>query len=157
MGWFGKKNISARDASVQFVEATMIATIQQWPTLVTHLREGLLADTTFLDDRWTQFEFAMAAMVIQAQAVENLISAEAAARVKQHMRDSLGAVEETGEAAIDAFDAYEYAVARASVTMNMFPDEIAILLCHRCNAPRVASNPLSISVLSLELIQVNLG
>ncbi|MGB5196443.1 MAG: hypothetical protein WBN64_05190 [Candidatus Deferrimicrobium sp.] len=72
MGLFGKQKISETAIAGQFVLHVCRGVEESWPKIAEELRELFRDDASVLDDQFAPFEFALAVVATQMQALPNL-------------------------------------------------------------------------------------
>ena len=95
MRLFGKPKLSEAEAAGQVVMSLFRALPGSWPSIADGLRPMLGDDASVLDDDLASYEFALAALAIQLQALPNLLPADQARRIRGHVLECL-AIEELG-------------------------------------------------------------
>jgi len=85
MGLFGKKKLSEAEAAGQFVLMATNGAQQNWPEIASELNGMLNAEDSFSDDQYAGFEFVLAVIATQIQALPNLLSADQASRVREYV------------------------------------------------------------------------
>jgi hypothetical protein len=111
MGLFGKPRISEAEVASQFVITILSYVRDSWPAIVEDLRPLFAlkgTDTAVLSDTCATYEFGLAAMTIQLQALRNVIGGSSAQRIRAHVFCCLQ-TEELGSYPIDAIAEYEQA------------------------------------------------
>ena len=95
MGLFGKKKMSEREAAEVFVNTIVITANEQWPAIVGQLNEtSKLSSGVNLGFDYPETAantFAIAVMAVELQALENLLPARQAARVREHSLEAMSA------------------------------------------------------------------
>ena len=114
----------------KFVLAILTRVQPEWPAIVAELRGILQEPLDALDDVWTQFEFAMAVVAVEMQALPNLLPADQARRIRQHVLTCLR-TPNVGPAKIEAVEAYEQAWTKAMADAELPFGSVAALLCER--------------------------
>lgn len=128
---FSKGTISEVSAAGTFVSDIMSRVRSEWTTIIGEL-EPILEDTDrrTLNDNWATYEFALAALTMEAQAMQNLLPPDQARRVREHILRALDAPDLDG-AGVEAFRSYE-AAWRQGVERNELPfDPVVSLLFDR--------------------------
>ena len=85
MALFGKKKLSEVEAAGQFVIMVTKGSQQHWPEIARELNGMLKAENSIPEDQWTSFEFVLAVIATQIQALPNLLSADQASRVREYV------------------------------------------------------------------------
>ncbi len=85
MGLFGKKKLSEVKAAGQFVLMVSKGVQQHWPDIASDLNGMLNAEDSISDDHYAGFEFVLAVIASQIQALPNLLSADQASRVRDYI------------------------------------------------------------------------
>ena len=89
MGLFGKEKLSEAEAAGQFVLAITKSVQQRWPEIANELTELLPEIGPVPDSPHASFEFALAVVATQIQALPNLLSDEQATRIREHVLQCL--------------------------------------------------------------------
>ena len=105
MGLFGKKRVSELEAAALFVHETLKTVRDRWAAASGEFRFLLEDQAELLDDPWVQYEFAMAVIAVQSQALPNLLPAPRAVVIHALIRQCLDVPELDG-VGVDAFDVY---------------------------------------------------
>ena len=106
MGLFGKKKITETEIASQFVIALAKEVEKCWPTIVKELRQLLQSDQVISDDEDANFEFTLAVIATQIQALPNLLKQEQASRIRNYILMFFSS-RELGSFAKEAIDAYQ--------------------------------------------------
>ena len=85
MGLFGKKKLSEIEASGQFVLMVTKGARQHWPEIASELKGMFQAEDSISDDQHASFEFVLAVIALQIQALPNLLAADQATRVREYV------------------------------------------------------------------------
>jgi hypothetical protein len=107
MGLFGKPKISEFEAAVKFTLNITAEVKQAWPRVVEVLASMLGEDAEVLQDPWAQYDFALAAIAMQLQAVTNLLP-ENAPRIRAHVLECLH-IDDLGTYPEDSIAEYQQA------------------------------------------------
>jgi hypothetical protein len=108
MGLFGKPKISEEVIAGQFVLHVCRGVEESWPKITDELRQLLHDDASVLDDQFAPFEFALAVIATQMQALSNLLPADQAGRLRSHIIRCLCS-DELGTYPKEALDEYQAA------------------------------------------------
>jgi hypothetical protein len=85
MGLFGKEKLSEVEAAGQFV-ISMVKPIQkEWSGIAAELTQMLQLKQPISTDRYAAFEFALAVIALEIQALPNLLPATQAGRIREHV------------------------------------------------------------------------
>lgn len=93
MGLFGKKKLSEIKASGQFVLMVTKGVRQHWPEIASELKGILQAEDSISDDQSASFEFVLAVIATQIQALPNLLAADQASRVREYVMQCISSPE----------------------------------------------------------------
>lgn len=93
MALFGKKKLSEIEAAGQFVIMVTKGVQQHWPEIASELKGVLQAEDSISDDQYAGFEFALAVIAVQIQALPNLLPAEQASRVREYVMQCISSPE----------------------------------------------------------------
>ena len=87
MGLFGKKKLSEIQSAGQFVLMVTKNVQHNWPEIAKDLNSILMlhAENTISDDHLAGFEFALAVIATQLQALPNLLPSDQANRIRDHV------------------------------------------------------------------------
>ncbi len=108
MGLFGEPKISEAVIAGQFVIHVCKGVQESWPKIVDELRQLFRDDASVLDDEFAPFEFALAVVATQMQALPNLLPPDQAARLRSHIVRCLCS-DEVGTYPTEAIDEYQLA------------------------------------------------
>lgn len=103
-----KRRVSETEATATFVRHIFVVTRAEWDRIRDQLAPFLSeSDRLTLNDTWTEYEFAVACIALEAQSVRNLLPIEQAQRIWLYLRDVLDAPElnRVGVEALAAYDA----------------------------------------------------
>ena len=128
MWLFGKKKVSETTIAGQFVFYVCHGVEESWPKIAEELRELFRGDASVLDDQDAPFEFALAVVSIQMQALPNLLSADQAARIRSHIVSCLCSDDKLGTYPAEAIDEYQAAWDRSLQVPEPGFDGIASVL-----------------------------
>jgi hypothetical protein len=103
-----KPRLSEAEAVQQFVLYILRGVEESWPQIAEQLREGFTEDAPRLDDQSTSFEFCLAVIASQIQALPNLLSADQAQRIRSQIVRCLS-TEALGSYPSEAIDEYQAA------------------------------------------------
>jgi hypothetical protein len=93
MGLFGKKKLSEIEAAGQFVLMVTKGVQQHWPEIASELRGMFQAEDSISDDQYASFEFVLAVIATQIQALPNLLAADQASRVREYIMQCISSPE----------------------------------------------------------------
>jgi hypothetical protein len=93
MGLFGKKKLSEIEVAGQFVLVVTKGVQRHWPEIVNELKSILQAEDFISDDRYASFEFALAVIASQIQALPNLLPSDQARRIREYVMQCLSSPE----------------------------------------------------------------
>lgn len=79
---FGKKKMSENEAAGQFVFMTIDSVQKQWPDIVNDLKNIIPFEESILEDHNAVFEFVLAVIATQLQALPNLLPTDQANRIR---------------------------------------------------------------------------
>lgn len=99
MGLFWKPRISESEAARRFVTAILHGVRQHWSKVSEQFR-SMMHVSTKLDTPWATLEFALAAIAVQMQALENLLPQEQAGRIRGNVVTYLAGAELFSEAEV---------------------------------------------------------
>jgi hypothetical protein len=85
MGIFGKKKLSEIQSAGQFVLMVTKGVQHNWPEIAKELNILLEAEDTISDDKFAGFEFTLAVIAIQLQALPNLLPSDQANRIREYV------------------------------------------------------------------------
>lgn len=154
----GKPKLREGEVAALFVRTLLQETLAAWPTLVGQWRELLQVELRKLDSKWAEFEFGMACIAIQAQAIVNLFPKEQAARLSAAVLAVLDAPD-LASAGLEAYSVYSAAWTDALQANTRPHDAIAAVFFDRVglrDAVDVAGvkfkDPLLLIVLSSSMV-----
>lgn len=93
MGLFGEKKLTEIEAAGQFVLMVTKGFQQQWPQIVKEIKGIFQAEDAILNDEYASFEFVLAVIACQIQALPNLLSADQASRIREYVMQCLSSPE----------------------------------------------------------------
>ena len=108
MGLHGEKKLSEFEAAVMFGLMITKGVKQHWPEIASELKGMLLIEDSFLDDQYASFEFGLAVIANQIQALPNLLPADQASRVREYVMQCISSPE-LGEYPREAIQEYQNA------------------------------------------------
>ena len=85
MGLHGEKKLSEFEAAVMFGLMITKGVKQHWPEIASELKAMLQAEDSISDDQYACFEFALAVIATQIQALPNLVPADQASRLREYV------------------------------------------------------------------------
>ena len=85
MGLFGNKKLSEVEAAGQFVLMVSRNAQQHWPSFAKELNTVLNEGARIPDTQQAAFEFVLAVIATQIQALPNLLPSDQASRVREHV------------------------------------------------------------------------
>jgi hypothetical protein len=89
MGLFGKKSLTEIEVAGQFVLAVAEGVHQQWPEIVNELKRTLQPEDPISDDRYAGFEFSLAVIAVEIQALPDLLPSDQASRIREFVMQCL--------------------------------------------------------------------
>jgi hypothetical protein len=111
MGLFGKKRVTAEEAGVLFVHDCLILARERWPLVHDDLRAvlgGHVDDVDeFLNENWTSFYFALAAIGCELQAARNLLPRDTGSRAVAAALATLGKNKDVGAIATNLVESVD--------------------------------------------------
>lgn len=93
MELFGKKRLSELEAAGQFVIAITKGVQEQWPSVAAELNEIFQSDNSIPKDEYAGFEFALAVLSTQIQALNNLLPKDQADRIREYILQCISSPE----------------------------------------------------------------
>lgn len=108
MGLFGKKKLTEVEAAGQFVLMVTKGVQEQWPQMVKELREIFQTEDAISNDQYASFEFVLAVIACQIQALPNLFSTDQASRIREYVMQCI-ASPELGDYPREALKEYQSA------------------------------------------------
>mgnify|MGYP001620200477 CR=1 FL=1 len=130
MHMFGRRKMNEADASILFVQSILKAGRDTWPGLVRNVQSLLEHDTAKINQDLAAFEFSIACLACQAEAIPNLFPGQQGARILWHTLDTIRNLP-FGGVAIEAFGNYKTTWSRALEQGEIPSDAVANLLCER--------------------------
>lgn len=86
MGLFGKEKLSEIEVAGQFVVMVAKGAQQRWPEIANDLKDMFNTEDSISGDvRYACFEFVLAVISLQIQALPNLLPADQAHRIRQYI------------------------------------------------------------------------
>ena len=131
MGLFGKKKVAEHQAAGAFVVGVLQHARGAWP-MVVEQHKALLAKKgdVLADDAWAAFEFAVAVLVVESQAIANVLPADQAERVVSFVLRSIDSPDLKGQGS-EAFGQYSDAWTGALEDNEMPFNAVAAVLYDR--------------------------
>ena len=108
MGLFGKEKLSEVEVAGQFVISIMKPIQQEWPKVAAELTRMLQLKQPISTDQYAAFEFAIAVIALQIQALPNLLPPAQAGRIREHVMQCISSPD-LGSYPREAIDAYQSA------------------------------------------------
>src|SRR5437773_1689918 len=108
MELFGKKRLTETEAAGQFVLLVTKGVQQHWPQIVKELKGIFQAEDAISNDQYASFEFALAVIASQIQALPNLLPSHQASRIREYVLQCLSSPE-LGSYPRDAIEEYQNA------------------------------------------------
>lgn len=102
-----KKKMGGKEAAALFVDMSLMTVDKNWKELSVFLEK--LMETKIEDELTAKFEYAMALIAVQMQALPKLLPMAQALRVRNHLMEYLQSKSEEGRYAIDLIKKYEEA------------------------------------------------
>lgn len=93
MSLFGKKKLSEIEAAGQFVIMITKDVQQHWPEIARELKGILQAEDSISDDQYAGFEYVLAVIAVQIQALPNLLPADQASRIREYIMQCISSPE----------------------------------------------------------------
>ena len=127
----GKRSIAEHRAAASFVTDTIENAERAWPSVVEQLKSSFQLDIADLaSDNWAMFEFGLAVLAIESQAIANLMPSEQATRILSWVVRYLDGPELEG-AGKESFKAYGEAWTKAVEEADIPFTAVASVLCDR--------------------------
>ncbi len=108
MGLFGKKKLQEIEAASQFVLMVTKDVQRHWSEIANELKDMFQAEDSMADDQYAGFEFVLAVIACQIQALPNLLPADQASRIREHVMQCISSPE-LGEYPREAIHEYQNA------------------------------------------------
>ncbi len=108
MELFSKEKLSEVEAAGQFVISMVKPIQQEWSGVAAELTQMLQLKQPISTDRYAAFEFALAVIALEIQALPNLLSAAQADRIREHVLGCISSPD-LGSYPRDAIDEYQTA------------------------------------------------
>jgi hypothetical protein len=108
VGLFGKQRITEIEAAGQFVLAITKGVYDHWPSMARELNELPESGKPISEDQYAAFEFVLAVIAFQIQALPNLLSKEQADRIRNYILQCIS-TEELGSYPSDTIPEYQTA------------------------------------------------
>jgi len=108
MGLFGKERVSEAEAAAVFVGSILLSVQKNWPQITSQFTPFLRRVPEHLNSEWSQYEFALASIALQIQALPNLLPPDQAERVRSFVFACLAAPE-LGSEPLEVIELYENA------------------------------------------------
>jgi hypothetical protein len=108
MGFLGKKKIKEIEAAGQFVMAIMRGVQEYWPSVAQELNQLFQSDEAISEDQHAGFEFSLAVISSQIQALPNLLNKQQADRIREYILQCISSPE-LGSYPRDAIEDYQTA------------------------------------------------
>ena len=109
MWTFGKKKMEEQKAVALFLIDIMKNTKEQWPNISTELNDTLRLEQQIPNSPSAGFEFAIAVIAIQVQAIRNLLPQDQSHRIIRYMVDFFTSSEGYGEYVQETLQFYQNA------------------------------------------------
>lgn len=93
MGLFGRKKLSEIEAAGQFVLMVTKGVQQHWPKIAKELKGMFQTEESFSDDQNAGFEFVLAVIATQIQALPNLLPPDQASRIREYVMQCISSPE----------------------------------------------------------------
>ena len=128
---FGKKKITEIEAAGLFVIAITKNIQEYWPSIAQELNQFLIEDQNVLpEDAFAGYEFCLAVIACQLQALPNLLNEEQAKRIREYVLQCISSPEH-GSYPKDTIEEYQSGW-DASLKKGKIPFEsIAYILFHK--------------------------
>lgn len=88
---FGKKKLSEIEVAGQFVLMVFKGVQQQWPKIANDLKSMFQEENSLTDNQYDSYEFALAVIATQIQALSNLLPSEQANRIREYIMQGISA------------------------------------------------------------------
>lgn len=85
MGLFGKEKLSEVEAAGMFVISILRPIQQEWPGVAAELTRMLQLAQPLPTDQYAAFEFALAVIALEIQAIPNLLPPSQASRIREYV------------------------------------------------------------------------
>ena len=86
---FGKKKLSEIEVAGQFVLMVFKGVQQQWPKIANDLKSMFQEENFLTDNQYDSYEFALAVIATQIQALPNLLPSEQANRIREYIMQGI--------------------------------------------------------------------
>lgn len=104
---FGKEKLSEIEAAALFIVSIFKDVQQYWPEISSELNDMFKLEKQISNDSFAGFEFALAVVTIQMQALNNLLKEDQAKRIKKHIHTFVSASEDVGEYSAKTIQLYQ--------------------------------------------------
>ncbi|MBN1515274.1 hypothetical protein JXA32_01770 [Candidatus Sumerlaeota bacterium] len=121
MPLFGKPKKTELEAAVEFVQDVCLQAQAQWPAICASFEPLESQFASYRDDKIAAYEFMIAAISVQLQAVSNLLPPDQGSRIRAHVLECLinDDVGDYARMAIAAYDAeWDKSMAQEEVPSN---------------------------------------
>ena len=108
MGLSGKQNLSEVEAAGQFVLMIANGIEQHWSEIAKDIKDIFPEEESLADDQYASFEFVLAVIACQIQALPNLLPADQAYRIRQYIIQCISSPE-LGEYPAETIQEYQNA------------------------------------------------
>jgi len=108
MDLFGKEKLREIEAAGQFVLMVTKGVQQHWSTFANELKGMFQAENSVSDDQYDSFEFVLAVIACQIQALPNLLPADQASRIRENVMQCISSPD-LGECPREAVQEYQNA------------------------------------------------
>ena len=106
MGLFDKKKITETEIAGQFVITITEGVQENWLSIAKELSQLLQSNRVISEDQYAVFEFALAVIATQIQALPNLLKQEQASRIRNYILKCISSPE-LGSYPKEAIEAYQ--------------------------------------------------
>jgi hypothetical protein len=163
MSLFGKQKKSELQAATEFVMFMCKHVQAQWPSLCSSLTSFEPQFAKLGQDNIASYEFTLAAIAIQMQALPNLLRADQSARIRSHVMECL-TTDEVGDYPYNALAEYDAAwdrsVAQAEIPLGAVASVLYDKLGLTSSVPigqTILKNPVLLTVLGATIFEVGGG
>jgi len=93
MDVFGKKKITESEAAGKFVITIARSAQEYWPSIAKELNQLVQSNKAISEDQYASFEFGLAVIATQIQALSNLLKQEQANRIRKYILECVSSPE----------------------------------------------------------------
>lgn len=163
MGLFGKKKITETEIAGLFVLAFTQEIKQHWTEIDKELSNILPGKMSFSENKYASFEFALAVIVVQLQALPNIFPIDQANRIREHVIKYISSPE-LGSYPSDTINEYQIAWDKALKEAEIPLYNVASLLLDKLQLQSTIEvnnitlkDPLLLMILSEKIIKFGGG